>query len=201
MSTSTHDRAYPNPPPTPTGPPADPHRAPSRPHSSSATATPSSSPSTSPAPAAHERTPRRQPDERTTVRFDLIHSPDHLDPTGPDAPEQLLSCTTDHPAAAELVLHPAQLGDLLRVTGTLTEPDAPSTPPHLRVHTVDILDVAPLTTVSGTVLERYGNYVLVFDADRNEVPVFTTADRWVGEAATPEGIGHLIRAFENTNHP
>ncbi|MET8939113.1 hypothetical protein ABZX28_19185 [Streptomyces rubiginosohelvolus] len=26
MNTNTHDRAYPNPPPTPTGPPADPHR-------------------------------------------------------------------------------------------------------------------------------------------------------------------------------
>ncbi|MET8731311.1 hypothetical protein ABZV81_29675 [Streptomyces parvus] len=102
-------------------------------------------------------------------------------------------------AAAELVLHQAKLGDLLRVTGTITEPNTPGTPPHLRVHTVDILDVAPLTTVSGTVLERYGNYVLVFDADGDEVPVFTTAGRWVGEATTPESIGHLIRAFENTN--
>lgn len=42
---------------------------------------------------------------------------------------------------------------------------------------------------------------LLFDADRNEVPVFTTAGHWVGEATTPEAIGHLIRAFENTNHP
>lgn len=109
-------------------------------------------------------------DTGTSVRFDLIHSPDHLDPTDPDAPEQLFACTTEHPAAAELVLHQAKLGDLLRVTGTLTEPDTPGTPPRLRVHSVDILDVAPLTTVSGTVLERYGNYVVVFDADRNEVP-------------------------------
>ncbi|MEU5036258.1 hypothetical protein AB0G48_19225 [Streptomyces rubiginosohelvolus] len=52
----------------------------------------------------------------TTVHFDLIHSPDHQDPTEPDAPEQLYACTTDHPAAAELVLHQAKLGDLLRVT-------------------------------------------------------------------------------------
>ncbi len=140
-------------------------------------------------------------DTGTTVRFDLIHSPDHLDPTDPDALEQLFACTTDHPAAAELVLHQAKLGDLLRVTGALSEPDTPGTPPRLRVHTVDILDVAPLTTISGTVLERYGNYALLFDADRNEVPVFTTAGHWVGEATTPEAIGHLIRAFENTNHP
>ncbi|MEV7657773.1 hypothetical protein AB0O39_26830 [Streptomyces anulatus] len=49
-------------------------------------------------------------------------------------------------------------------------------------------------------LERYGTYVLVF-ADRDEIPVFTTADRWVGEAATPDTIGHLIHAFENTNQP
>ncbi|MFI0020311.1 hypothetical protein [Streptomyces griseus] len=136
-----------------------------------------------------------------TVRFDLIHSPDDLDPTEPDAPEQVYACTTEQPATAELVLHQAKLGDLLRVTGTITEPDTPGTPPRLRVHTVDILDVAPLTTVSGTVLERYGSYVVVFDADRNEVPVFTTAGSWVGEATTPESIGHLIRAFENTNHP
>ncbi|MFG3398601.1 hypothetical protein [Streptomyces parvus] len=140
-------------------------------------------------------------DTGTTVRFDLIHSPDHLDPTEPDAPEQVYACTTEHPAATELVLHQAKLGDLLRVTGTITEPDNPGTPPRLRVHTIDILDVPQLTTVSSTVLERYGNYVVAFDADRNEVPVFTTAGHWVGEAATPEGIGHLIRAFENTNHP
>ncbi|MGW8485364.1 hypothetical protein [Streptomyces sp. NPDC055886] len=113
----------------------------------------------------------------------------------------MYACTTDHTAAAELVLHQAKLGDLLRVAGTITEPDAPGTPPRLHVHSVDILDVAPLTTVSGTVLERYGSYVVVFDADRNEVPVFTTAGSWVGEATTPENIGHLIRAFENTNHP
>ncbi|MFC9183356.1 hypothetical protein ACFTZJ_22105 [Streptomyces globisporus] len=136
-----------------------------------------------------------------TVRFDLIHSPDHLDPADPDAPEQVIACTTDHPAAAELVLHQAKLGDLLRITGTITETDTPGAPPHLRVHTVDIVDVAPLTSLSGTVLERYGNYLLVFDADRDEVPVFTTAGRWVGEATTPESIGHLIHAFENTHKP
>lgn len=148
-----------------------------------------------------DTTPETDTGTGTTVRFDLIHSPDHLDPTDPDAPEQLYACTTEHPAAAELVLHQAKPGDLLRVTGTLTEPDTPGTPPHLRVLTIDILDVPQLTTVSGTVLERYSNYVVVFDADRNEVPVFTTAGQWVGEAASPEGIGHLIRAFENTNHP
>ncbi|MEU6633348.1 hypothetical protein ABZ905_34445 [Streptomyces parvus] len=80
----------------------------------------------------------------TALRFDLIHSPDHLDPTEPDAPEQVYACTTDHPAAAELVLHQSKLGDLLRVTGTITELDAPGTPPRLRVHSVDILGVAPL---------------------------------------------------------
>ncbi|MDX3342700.1 hypothetical protein PV409_32580 [Streptomyces sp. ME02-6979.5a] len=111
---------------------------------------------------------------------------------------QIFACTTNHPVAAECILHQAKLGGLLGITGTLTEPDIPGTSPYLRIHTADILDVVPLTIVSGTVLEHYGNYALVFDADRSEVPMFTTAGRWVGEATTPEGIGHLIRAFENT---
>lgn len=35
------------------------------------------------------------------------------------------------------------------------------------------------------VLERYGNYVVVFDADRDQVPVFTKHGKWVGEATKP----------------
>ncbi|OLO25525.1 hypothetical protein PZ61_0238265 [Streptomyces sp. MNU77] len=104
-----------------------------------------------------------------------------------------------NPAATELILHRAQLGDLLRISGTVTKPSSPGTPPHLRVHAIDVLDTAPpLTHLKATVLERYGIYVLVFDADRHEVPVFTTTGRWVGEAATHDAIGHLIHAFENT---
>ncbi|MFF2236331.1 hypothetical protein [Streptomyces anulatus] len=135
------------------------------------------------------------------AHFDLIRLHDHLDTTEPDSCAQVFACTTETPAATQLILHRAQLGDLLRISGTVTEPGSPGTPPHLRVHAIDVLDTAPLTTLGATVLERYGTYVLVFDADRDEVPVFTTTGRWVAEAATPDAIGHLIHAFENTNPP
>ncbi|MEU4181486.1 hypothetical protein [Streptomyces sp. NPDC026589] len=146
---------------------------------------------TAPEPGAHP----------AAAHFDLIHLPDHLDTTDPDSCAQVFACTTETPAATELILHQAQLGDLLRISGTVTESGSPGTPPHLRVHAIDVLDTAPLTTLRATVMERYGTYVLVFDADRDEVPVFTTTGRWVGEAATPDTIGQLIRAFENTNQP
>ncbi|MFJ1789586.1 hypothetical protein ACIOML_35415 [Streptomyces anulatus] len=137
----------------------------------------------------------------SAAHFDLIRLPDHLDTTEPDSCAQVFACTTETPAATELILHRAQLGDLLRISGTVTETGSPGTPPHLRVRVIDVLDAAPLTALGATVLERYGTYVLVFDAERDEVPVFTTTGRWVGEAATPDTIGHLIHAFENTNQP
>ncbi|MFB7918073.1 hypothetical protein [Streptomyces sp. NPDC056061] len=37
----------------------------------------------------------------------------------------------------------------------------------------------------------------MFDADRDQVPVFTASGRWVGEAASPDAIGALIDDFEN----
>ncbi|MGW1412536.1 hypothetical protein [Streptomyces sp. NPDC002403] len=46
------------------------------------------------------------------------------------------------------------------------------------------------------VMERFGMYVVVFDVDRNQVPVFTASGRWAGEAATPDAIGDLINAYE-----
>ncbi|WP_331755982.1 hypothetical protein OH791_38350 (plasmid) [Streptomyces anulatus] len=146
---------------------------------------------TAPEPGAHP----------AAAHFDLIRLLDHLDTTEPDFCAQVFACTTETPAATELVLHRAQLGDLLRISGAVTEPGSPGTPPHLHIHAIDILDTAPLITLGATVLERYGTNVLVFDADRDEVPVFTTTGRWVGEAATPGTIGHLIHAFENTNPP
>ncbi|MER5853003.1 hypothetical protein ABT126_40150 [Streptomyces sp. NPDC002012] len=38
---------------------------------------------------------------------------------------------------------------------------------------------------------------MVFDADRDHVPVFTASGTWVGEAAGPDAIGGLIDACEN----
>ncbi|WP_141746117.1 hypothetical protein [Streptomyces sp. EN16] len=146
---------------------------------------------TAPEPGAHP----------AAAHFDLIRLLDQLGTTEPDSCAQVFACTTETPAATELILHRAQLGVLLRISGTVTEPGSPGTPPHLHVHTIDVLDTAPLATPGATVLERYDTYVLMFDADPDEVPVFTTTGRWVGEAATPDTIGHLINAFENTNPP
>ncbi|MFF8373521.1 hypothetical protein ACF05W_32565 [Streptomyces lydicus] len=46
-------------------------------------------------------------------------------------------------------------------------------------------------------LEQFGDYVLVFHADRDRVPVFAASRRWGGEAASPDAIGTLIEDFEN----
>ncbi|WP_258056093.1 hypothetical protein [Streptomyces sp. Ru62] len=36
--------------------------------------------------------------------------------------------------------------------------------------------------------ERFGNYVVVFDAGRDQVPVFTASGRWFGEATSADPI-------------
>jgi hypothetical protein len=46
------------------------------------------------------------------------------------------------------------------------------------------------------VFDRYGDYIAVFDADVDSVPVFTALGQWVGEAASPDAVGDLIEAFE-----
>ncbi|MEV7657907.1 hypothetical protein AB0O39_27530 [Streptomyces anulatus] len=126
-----------------------------------------------------------------------IRLPDHPDTTEPDSCAQVFACTTnprshpDDPPPGPTRRPPAHLRHRHGA-------QRPGTPPHLRVRAIDVLDTALLTTLGATVLECYDIYVLVFDADRHEVPVFTTTGRWVGEAATPDAVGHLIHAFENT---
>ncbi|MGW6841320.1 hypothetical protein [Streptomyces sp. NPDC054958] len=46
-------------------------------------------------------------------------------------------------------------------------------------------------------IERWGNYATVFDADRDTVPVFTVDGKWVGDAANPDAINDLVDAFED----
>jgi hypothetical protein len=46
------------------------------------------------------------------------------------------------------------------------------------------------------VLDRYGPYVVVCDADTETVPVFTATGIWVGTAKDPDLISDVVNAFE-----
>lgn len=131
-----------------------------------------------------------------TARFDLIHSPADADRIAPDAPDTVYTCTTGDPRIADVLLREIQPGDLVRVTGTLVQPDDPEAPAHVTVDGLEVLKAAPAAVLYDLVLERFGNYVVVFDADRDQVPVFTASGRWVGEAANPDAISDLIDAYE-----
>ncbi|MFI7178949.1 hypothetical protein [Streptomyces spororaveus] len=109
----------------------------------------------------------------------------------------MYACTTGDPRIAEVLLRDIQPGDLLRVTGTIVQPDAPGAPARLTVDALEVLDTAPLPVLHDLVLESWGNYATVFDADRDTVPVFTVDGKWIGEAASPDAISDLIDAFEN----
>ncbi|MER7111910.1 hypothetical protein [Streptomyces sp. NPDC000229] len=47
------------------------------------------------------------------------------------------------------------------------------------------------------IFDRYGPYVVIFNADRDAVPVFLASGEWVGEAPSADLIGPLIDAYEN----
>lgn len=131
-----------------------------------------------------------------TAVFNLIHSPVDADRIAPDAPDTVYACTTADPRIAEVLLREIQPGDLVRVTGTLVQPRDPDAPARFTVDGLEVLEVAPASVPYDLVLERFGGYVAVFDADRDTVPVFTVSGRWVGEAASPDAISDLIDAYE-----
>ncbi|MEV7282692.1 hypothetical protein [Streptomyces sp. NPDC093111] len=132
-----------------------------------------------------------------TARFDLIHSPADADTLAPDAPDTVYACTTGDPRIADVLLREIQRGDLVRVTGTLVRLDDPEAPAHFTVDGLEVLEAAPALMPYDLVLERFANYVVVFDADRDQVPVFTASGHWVGEAANSDAIGDLIDTYEN----
>lgn len=132
-----------------------------------------------------------------TATFDLIHSPADADRIAPDTPDTVYACTTGDPRIAHALLNEIQPGDLLRVTGTVAQPDDPTAPALLTVDAMEVLEAAPAPVLYDLVLERWGGYAAVFDADRDTVPVFTAAGAWVGEAANPDAILDLIHTYEN----
>ncbi|MGW5067137.1 hypothetical protein ACWEQJ_13620 [Streptomyces cyaneofuscatus] len=132
--------------------------------------------------------------DRGTATFDLIHSPVDADTIAPDTPDTVYACTTADPGLAEVLLSEIQRGDLLRVTGTVTPSGTPDAPALLTVVGLEVLDAAPAFMPFDLVMERWADYVVVFDADRDQVPVFTASGTWIGEAASPDAISDLIRA-------
>lgn len=49
------------------------------------------------------------------------------------------------------------------------------------------------------VMDRYGDCCVIFDPDRDEVPVFTALGQWVGLADNPDAIATLIDIHERVN--
>ncbi|MFD8651003.1 hypothetical protein [Streptomyces mirabilis] len=72
-------------------------------------------------------------------------------------------------------------------------------PARLTVDALKVLATAPARALKEMVLDRYGDYVVVFDADTDAVPVFTALGQWVGMAESPDTIGTLIEIHERVN--
>ncbi|MGW1090800.1 hypothetical protein ACWD4L_32005 [Streptomyces sp. NPDC002596] len=82
-----------------------------------------------------------------TARFDLIHSPADADRIAPDAPDTVYACTTGDPDLANVLLREIQPGDLLRVTGTVVQPDDPGAPARFNVDGLEVLEAAPAPVI------------------------------------------------------
>jgi hypothetical protein len=131
----------------------------------------------------------------STARFRLTVSP-----TDDRTDEMVLPCRVADPEMAHTVLHELVPGDQLRVTGYLHLPRTPDEAMWLAVTELTVLHPAPLLgdpdSIATTVLERYGPYVCVFDADTTTIPVFTQTGAWVGTAEQPTDIGELLADYE-----
>ncbi|MDL5206678.1 hypothetical protein [Streptomyces sp. ALI-76-A] len=129
-----------------------------------------------------------------TARFELVVSP-----TDDVVDDVIWSCTTSKPGIVHELLTEIQPGDLLHVSGVLTQPHNAAEPALLTVDALEVLATAPARALQETVLDRYGDYVVVFDPDTDAVPVFTALGQWVGEAKSPDTIGTLIELHERVN--
>ncbi|MGW3983812.1 hypothetical protein [Streptomyces mirabilis] len=129
-----------------------------------------------------------------TARFQLIVSP-----TDDAVDDVIWSCATSEPGIAHALLTEIQPGDLLHVSGVLTQPNSAAEPVRLTVDALEVLATAPARALQEMVLDRYGDYVVVFDADTDAVPVFTALGQWVGMAESPDTIGTLIEIHERVN--
>ncbi|MFD0008465.1 hypothetical protein ACFVJ4_39670 [Streptomyces sp. NPDC127178] len=122
-----------------------------------------------------------------------------VSPTDDVVDDVIWSCTTGNPRIAHALLTEIQPGDLLHVSGVLTQPNSLAEPARLTVDALEVLAHAPARALQEMVLDRYGDYVAVFDADTEAVPVFTALGQWVGMADNPDTIGTLIEIHERVN--
>ncbi|MDT3728763.1 hypothetical protein ROS62_29390 [Streptomyces sp. DSM 41972] len=139
------------------------------------------------------------PGPHNTATFDLTVRPANADTLPDDAPDTVVSCTSTAAGIVHELLHGIQPGDLLRVTGTLLQPPTPGAPGRLTVDALEVLDTALIPALGEMVLDRYGDYVVIFDADTDTVPVFTAQGQWVGLAANPDTIATLIDIHERVH--
>ncbi|WP_328760613.1 hypothetical protein [Streptomyces sp. NBC_00271] len=139
------------------------------------------------------------PGPRGTATFDLIVRPADADTTATDTPDTVVSCTSGAPQITHALLTDIQPGDLLRVSGNLVQPLAPGAAARLTVHGLEVLDTGLIPVLRDMVLDRYGDYCVIFDADRDQVPVFTALGQWVGMADNPDAIATLIDIHERVN--
>ncbi|MFD8655037.1 hypothetical protein [Streptomyces mirabilis] len=70
---------------------------------------------------------------------------------------------------------------------------------RLTVHGLEVLGTALIPVLNDMVLDRYGDYVVIVDADQDQVPVFTALGQWVGMAENPDAIATLIDIHERVN--
>jgi hypothetical protein len=146
----------------------------------------------------------------TTARFRLAVSP-----TDERVDEMLIPCSVTDPELAHSVLHELTHGDQLRVTGYLRLPHTPDDVMWLEVHTIEVLNTAPLRLVDPDVplpgeppptgrlednqavplLERSASYLLLHDPT-GLTHVWHTTGASVGETENPDDIADLIDAFE-----
>ncbi|WP_331758676.1 hypothetical protein OH787_40745 (plasmid) [Streptomyces sp. NBC_01547] len=134
-----------------------------------------------------------------TATFDLVVRPADFDTADEDAPDTVVTCTSGNPGISHELLNGIQPGDLLRATGTLVQPSTPGEPARLTVDALEVLGTALVPVLRDMVLDRYGDYVVIFDADRDQVPVFTAHGTWVGLADNPDAITTLIDIHERVN--
>ncbi|MEU0219939.1 hypothetical protein ABZ281_34855 [Streptomyces sp. NPDC006265] len=139
------------------------------------------------------------PGPRGTATFDLVVRPADADTVAKDAPDTVVACTSGDPQTTRELLTGIQPGDLLRVTGTLLQPPTPGESARLTVDALEVLDTALVPALREMVLDRYGDYVVIFDADHDQVPVFTAHGSWVGLADNPDAIATLIDIHERVN--
>ncbi|MFI0192045.1 hypothetical protein ACH4PW_31435 [Streptomyces sp. NPDC017082] len=139
------------------------------------------------------------PGPRGTASFDLIVRPADIDALADDTPDTVVTCTSADPRITQELLNGIQPGDLLRATGTLVQPPAPGEPARLTVDALEVLDTALVPVLREMVLDRYGHYVVIFDAGTDAVPVFTAHGTWVGLADNPDAIATLIDIHKRVN--